>query len=66
MRGFACFSLFVGLLLFFAARAFLYFRNGRAFAGTFAALACLLFVGGIYADYAKYSKASAGSARSAV
>lgn len=46
--------LFVGLFLFFAARAFAYFSNGRAFAGLFASLACLLFLGGIYVDYADH------------
>lgn len=57
--------LFLALLLFFAVRAVLYFRNGRAFAGIFASLACLLFLGGIYVDYAKSSNADAKVAASA-
>jgi hypothetical protein len=52
--------LFAGLFLYFAVRAFLYFSNGRAFAGLFASLACLLFLGGIYVDIAQHGKAPAG------
>jgi hypothetical protein len=48
--------LFLGLLLFFAVRAFFYFRGGRAFAGTFAVLACLLFTAGIYTDIARHTQ----------
>ena len=57
--------LFLALLIFFAVRAVLYFRNGRAVAGIFASFACLLFTGGIYVDYAKSTGANAEVARSA-
>ena len=55
--------LFVGLCLFFAARAFLYFSRGRAFAGLFATLACLLFLGGIYVDVVQHTRAPASAVK---
>ncbi len=58
--------LFVVLFLFFGARAFVYFFTGRAFAGTFATLACLLFLGGIYADFAQQGKAAPQASRRSV
>ncbi len=55
--------LFVVLFLFFGARAFICFFTGRAFAGTFATLACLLFLGGIYVDFARQGKAAPHATR---
>jgi hypothetical protein len=60
------FFISVALFLFFAVRAFLYFRGGRAIAGVFASLACLLFFGGIYVDYARHTKVGAEVAQPAV
>lgn len=56
-------ALFLILLLFFAGRTLVYFARGRLFAATFAALACLLFAGGLYADFAGKDKAGSQAAR---
>lgn len=55
--------LFVGLCLFFAVRAFLYFSRGRAFAGMFASLGCLLFLAGAWVDVAEHVKPPAGAVK---
>jgi len=49
-------TLFIMLLVFFAVRAIGYFARGRTFAGVFATAACLLFLGGLYADFAGHDK----------
>jgi len=49
--------LFIIMLVFFAVRALTYFARGRLFAGAFASAACLLFLGGLYADHAGQTKA---------
>jgi hypothetical protein len=55
--------LFIILLIFFALRALTYFARGRLAAGVFASLACLLFLGGLYADHAGQNKAKTQAAR---
>jgi len=55
--------LFVALFLFFAVRALTYFSRGRAFAGSFATLACMLFLGAIYVDYAGHGTGPAKSSQ---
>ena len=50
-------TLFLVMMVFFAVRALTYFVRGRTFAGLFAAAACLLFLGGLYADFAGHDKA---------
>ena len=59
-------TLFIVMLLFFAVRAITYFARGRTFAGAFATAACLLFLGGLYADHAGQDKAKPQAARRAV
>jgi hypothetical protein len=59
-------TLFIVMLVVFAGRAITCFARGRTFAGLFAAAACLLFLGGLYADFADHHKAKPQAARRAV
>jgi len=59
-------TLFLVMLVFFAVRALTYFARGRTFAGLFATAACLLFLGGLYADYAGHDKTRTQAIRRAV
>ena len=58
-------TLFMLLLVFFAVRAITCFARGRTFAGVFATAACLLFLGGLYADHAGQDKAKSQAVKRA-